>query len=475
MASAQSTGLAPLSELPDSLFSLVVTHPLGSLLPRASRVLAMLSELDKGRLPAPGNWLSTSTERRIRQLLVRANALEYSKETPDVARAIVQDILLVLEQVELDWPATAGLLTQQLGIAAERAECRARARHTRRALTRLAEQWQQRITLWQALDDVAEEFGIAPAIGTDKDSGNLRDRAWFDLLRLARWVAEIRELQKLLKLMGQQRPDPEQSATLSQLQQMMSPRENGPRERRLPGIPMETQGITRSDNLSRMLALEAALLGHPSLHMLWHARRAEQSLLSYAVAGVMPIDSGNDWPLPRAGKGEGDGKGTQLGPIILCLDTSASMHGLAEQVSKAMVLEALRMAKKQQRGCLVYLFGGAGELLVLDNQTLTLPELLDMLRGSFSGGTDVNTPLNAALTRLQQQEWRQADILLVSDGEFEVSRELQAQVKHGKEALGVRLFGLQLGYATALHAMRKVCDPVHLFNDWRSLEQAART
>ncbi|OYD26293.1 vWA domain-containing protein [Oceanimonas baumannii] len=473
MATVQSAGLAPLNELPESLFSLVVTHPLGSLLPRANRVLDILTELDKGRLPGPGDWLSSSTERRLRQLLVRASALGYCKETPDVARAIVQDILLVLEQVELDWPATAGLLQQQ-GKSAEQAERRARARHTRNAIAKLAEQWQQRISLWQALDDVAEEFGIAPAIGTDKDSGNLRDRAWFDLLRLSRWVAEIRQLQQLLKLMGQQRPDPEQSATLSQLQQMMSPRENGPRERRLPGIPMETQGITRSDNLSRMLALEAALLGHPSLHMLWHARRAEQSLLSYAVAGVMPIDAGNDWPLPRAGKGEGDGKGTQLGPLILCLDTSASMHGLAEQVSKAMVLEALRMAKQQQRGCLVYLFGGAGELLVLDNQTLTLSELLSMLRGSFSGGTDVSTPLNAALSRLQQQAWRQADILLVSDGEFDVSSELKTQVEHSKEALGVRLFGLQLGYATALHAMRKVCDPVQLFSDWRSLEQAAK-
>ncbi|MCT7655893.1 hypothetical protein MBH78_17290 [Oceanimonas sp. NS1] len=197
MAPTQSAGLAPLSELPESLFSLVVTHPLGSLLPRASRVLAMLSELDKGRLPAPGDWLSTSTERRIRQLLVRANALQYCKETPDVARAIMQDILLVLEQVELDWPTTAGLLQQQ-GMSAERAERRARARHTRKAIAKLAEQWQQRISLWQALDDVAEEFGIAPAIGTDKDSGHLRDRAWFDLLRLARWVADIRQLQSCL-------------------------------------------------------------------------------------------------------------------------------------------------------------------------------------------------------------------------------------------------------------------------------------
>lgn len=473
MSASLPPGLGILAELPETLFSLVVTHPLGRLRPRADHVVELLARLDRGQLPAPGRWLGSSTERRIRQLLVRSEALGYCKQTPEVARAVVQDILLVLEQVELQWPATAELLVGG-GQAPQRAERRARARHTRRELGRLAEQWQRRISLWQTLDQVAEELGIAPALGTDTDSGRLRDRAWFDLLRLQQWVAQIHRLQRLLEQLGQQRPDPAQSATLSQLQQQMSPRETGPQQRQLPGMPMETQGITRSDNLARMLPLEAAFLGHEVLHLLWHARRAEQGLLSYAVAGVMPIDAGNDWPQPRAGQGEGRSQGSQQGPILLCLDTSASMHGLAEQVSKAMVLEALRLAKRQRRGCLVYLFGGAGELRVLDNRRLTLPELLDLLRTAFSGGTDVGTPLQAALARLQQQEWRQADILLVSDGEFQVSAALRQQVAQAKESLGVRLFGLQLGYATALHAMRQLCDPVHLFSDWRSLEQAAR-
>ncbi len=467
------SGLSPLALIPENLFALVVTHPLGSLLPRATQVQHMLEQLDKGRPPMPGSWLNGSTERRIRQLLMRSGALDYCKQAPEVAQAVVQDILLALEQVELSWPATAGGLLLH-GIPARQAESRARARHTRTELSKLAEQWQHRVSLWQSLDQMAEELGIAPAIGTDRNSGQLRDRAWFDLLRLSQWVAQIQPLQRLLQLLGQQRPNPEQSASLSQLKQQMSPKEQGPQERKIPGIPMETQGITRSDNLARMLPLEAAFMGHEVLHMLWHARRAEQGLLSYAVAGVMPIDSGNDWPSPRSGKGEGAGQGLQQGPIILCLDTSASMHGMAEQVSKALVLEALRLARKQNRGCLLYLFGGADELLTLDNQSLTLPELLDLLRGSFSGGTDVNTPLLAALQRLQQQDWQQADILLVSDGEFQVDAALRQRVEQAKEQQGVRLFGLQLGYATALHAMSQLCDPVHLFSDWKSLEQAAR-
>lgn len=473
MASPLPIGLAPLAALPENVFALVVTHPLGKLLPRALTVQHWLQQLDKGELAHPGDWLSSSTERRVRVLLAKSGALDYSQDTPEVAQAVVQDILLVLEQVELAWPATAQGLSLH-GLAPPLAEQKARARHTWSALHKLAEQWQHRVSLWQAMDQVAEELGIAPAIGTDQNTGELRDRAWFDLLRLSQWIAQIQPLQQLLQLLGQQHPDPEQSASISHLLQKMSPQDQGPQQRKIPGIPMETQGITRSDNLARMLPLEAAFMGHPTLRTLWHARRAEQGLLSYAVAGVMPIDAGNDWTSPRSGKGEGAGQGLQQGPIILCLDTSASMHGLAEQVSKALVLEALRLAKQQNRGCLVYLFGGADELLILDNQQLTLPELLDMMRGSFSGGTDVNAPLQAALKNLRQQAWQQADILLVSDGEFQVSHELRQLVDRAKEEQGVRVFGLQLGYATALHAMSQLCDPVHLFSDWKTLEQAAR-
>src|SRR5699024_11398587 len=107
-------------------------------------------------------WLNSSSQRRVRQLLVRSGALSYRKDTPEVAQAVVQDILLTLEQVELDWPATAQALQHQ-GMALPQAEQTARARHTRQAISKLAEQWQHRVSLWQSMDQVAEELGIAPA------------------------------------------------------------------------------------------------------------------------------------------------------------------------------------------------------------------------------------------------------------------------------------------------------------------------
>lgn len=46
----------------------------------------------------------------------------------------------------------------------------------------------------------------------------------------------------------------------------------------------------------------------------------------------------------------------ELGPIIVCLDTSGSMYGAREVVAKAVVLECMRGAHRQDRKCFVYAF-----------------------------------------------------------------------------------------------------------------------
>ncbi len=51
----------------------------------------------------------------------------------------------------------------------------------------------------------------------------------------------------------------------------------------------------------------------------------------------------------------------ELGPIILCLDTSGSMRGARETVAKALALECLRGANRQRRPCYLYAFSGPSE------------------------------------------------------------------------------------------------------------------
>ena len=91
-----------------------------------------------------------------------------------------------------------------------------------------------------------------------------------------------------------------------------------------------------------MLPAEAMLLGHPLLRLVWHARRAERTLLSYEDDDRMQELRLHRSRVTRPRIGSQPGKRPDMGPIMLCVDTSGSMQGAAEAVAKAVVLEAMR-------------------------------------------------------------------------------------------------------------------------------------
>mmetsp|Transcript_7823 Transcript_7823/g.20076 ORF Transcript_7823/g.20076 Transcript_7823/m.20076 type:complete len:161 (-) Transcript_7823:250-732(-) len=109
-----------------------------------------------------------------------------------------------------------------------------------------------------------------------------------------------------------------------------------------------------------MLPSEASLLAaskrRPILKQLWHSRRSERSLLSYERVGWMEDEPSNVLDVMEIRP-----SGVQ-GPIILCLDTSASLAGQREVVAKALVLECIRGAKLQQRKCYLFAFSGKEEV-----------------------------------------------------------------------------------------------------------------
>lgn len=99
----------------------------------------------------------------------------------------------------------------------------------------------------------------------------------------------------------------------------------------------------------------------------------------------------------------------EQGPIIVCLDTSASMMGPREVVAKAVALECLRGAHRQRRLCYLYAFSGPKDIqeieLGMDPKSMEL--LLDFLRFSFNGGTCVEDALGMSLDRLKSKDWSQ--------------------------------------------------------------------
>jgi uncharacterized protein with von Willebrand factor type A (vWA) domain len=210
---------------------------------------------------------------------------------------------------------------------------------------------------------------------------------------------------------------------------------------------------------------EYYLPGAHAARMLHRVRRAERALLSYErlgwLDGVPARATGRTEVRPAA----------ELGPILLCLDTSGSMRGAREVVAKALALECLRGAHRQRRRCYLYAFSGPEQVqeLELGVDGASLSRLLDFLAGSFNGGTDVDAPLQRSLERLERDEWKQADVLMVTDGEVAPpSEELLAALGRARAELGLEVHGLVVSSQRS-EVMEKICTRVHTFRSWSAV------
>ena len=240
-----------------------------------------------------------------------------------------------------------------------------------------------------------------------------------------------------------------------------------------PDARTHTDGIHKSDDIPRMLPMEGSLYLHPVFRKLWKAKFIERSLACYQVKGIAQRRKlTEEWveeeQIVR--------KKLERGPIIVCLDTSGSMHGIPETVAKAITLEAMRLAHAEGRDCLLYAFSGYGDVAEhdLDLSPAGIESLCEFLCMSFHGGTDISGPIRAATRKLEGAKWKRADIIMVSDGEFDVPGETQHAIEEAKKKHGLRVHGLLVsnGYHSSygLSSMRSLCDPVHVFRDWTEVK-----
>jgi uncharacterized protein with von Willebrand factor type A (vWA) domain len=312
------------------------------------------------------------------------------------------------------------------------------------------------------LDDLAE----GPD-GFDITKGLWQQTGWKELDSLRKKLEELRELRDLVRSLGRGAG--------------RGPLRRAPRQRERAGMPVglvrsplepeETNGLCRSDDISRMLPSEMALIANGSrpARLLHFARRVERTLLSYERVG---------WAEEPAVTTEGTEirPAAECGPIILCLDTSGSMMGARETVAKAMVLECMRQAKSQQRQCYLYSFSGPGDCQELELKVTGkgVSQLLEFLAGSFHGGTDVDEPFIRALSRLDEEAWSNADILLVTDGEIRPpDEEMLADLNAAKEEMGLKVHGLLVGEPGAgADVVEALCTHTHTFKSWAAVKEA---
>ena len=195
----------------------------------------------------------------------------------------------------------------------------------------------------------------------------------------------------------------------------------------------EINGLRYSNDIFAALPTELAMLKNPAAKKLFQLKFAQKQLLSfdyqnYAEKEKGIIEQEEVFIEKREPKG----------PIIICVDTSGSMHGAPERIAKTVTFALAKIAMNEKRSCYLISFSTGIETLDLSSfkGVDALSKLVQFLRMSFNGGTDAAPALTHAVEQLQTNEWKNADVLMVSDfvmGELPSGLEEEIKAEQEKE------------------------------------------
>jgi uncharacterized protein with von Willebrand factor type A (vWA) domain len=259
--------------------------------------------------------------------------------------------------------------------------------------------------------------------GWDMGKGSFQ-RAGFDILkRYAELLQKDTSLQELAEMLGRM-----QAAEAEYEDEIFTDKVMRPEWKVEHASKADLVGIHESDDISSMLPAEAALLSDPLLETVFYKKFAEKKLQTFDYQAKILSYREEEFQNKRQKAKEG-----KKGPIIICVDTSGSMHGTPEQVAKTLSFALLKIAIRENRKCYLISFSTGIETLELTNIRGNLDKLLDFLSMSFYGGTDATPALNEALRMLETEDYKKSDVVMVSDFIMGGLGGIQEKIRAAKE------------------------------------------
>lgn len=174
----------------------------------------------------------------------------------------------------------------------------------------------------------------------------------------------------------------------------------------------EIKGICFSNDISSVLPSELALMKNPATKKLFQLRFAQKQLLSFEyqrnVERTRKESTQEEVSIEKK---------EPKGPIIICVDTSGSMHGTPENIAKTVTFALSKIALEEERKCYLISFSTGIETLDMSDfkKGDSLQKLVRFLQMSFNGGTDASPALQHAIKMLQSNDYTNADVLMISD------------------------------------------------------------
>ena len=149
------------------------------------------------------------------------------------------------------------------------------------------------------------------------------------------------------------------------------------------------------------------------------------------------------------------------GPVVVMTDESGSMQEGQHMIAKALAVASIRTAKEHHRKAWGISFANDARL----HDTGTPVGLGNFMKSNMGGGTAFNAPLGIAMEHIGTcTAARQSDMMLLTDGESDISDDFLKKFATWKYRTGARLFVVMIGagggYGSKTDAsnLKKVAD-----------------
>ncbi len=255
-----------------------------------------------------------------------------------------------------------------------------------------------------SLSGSLKSLGLDPGIWLDISTGELSEKDIEEFRRWAEYLGEDDGAKRVAELLGKMRQI-SVSERIEKVKNSISIE--------VPVVDISSReeivGIRLGKDIEHTLPSELALLSDPDTSILFDLKYLESRLLCFEMQGEV-----FETKLEEIEIEESVEEQDKLGPMILCVDTSGSMHGTPESIAKAMALFLSSKAKEQNRPCYLINFStGITTFELTGNEGLG--SLIRFLSQSFYGGTDVAPALRHALDIMAKEEYQKSDVLVLSD------------------------------------------------------------
>jgi uncharacterized protein with von Willebrand factor type A (vWA) domain len=201
----------------------------------------------------------------------------------------------------------------------------------------------------------------------------------------------------------------------------------------------EVTGIELGDNLSRLIPSEAIFM-EDDLEVIFARKYNERALLNTELNKNPPKEQG---------------------PIIMLLDSSGSMsYNNADAWAAAVCLAFLEIAKKQKRAFSIVHFGG--DVRRTDKWKAKGEWGIDSILEAVSffacdGGTNFMQPINEGIRFIREEgDFKKADLIMVTDGEANVSPGWEIDYNKAKEDLEFSTYSILVG--SSAEGAKKTCE-----------------